>query len=393
MDMNKIIRGIAIVLAALMLTGSFYTIAPEPVQASSFFTGWRMDLSTNEWYYDVLGVPQKGWLKDKDNWFYMHPETGVMQTGWQKVSGSWYYLADSGVMQKGWQKVSGSWYYLGDSGAMRTSWQKASGSWYFLGDSGAMQTGWQKVSGSWYYLGDSGAMRTGWQIINNKWYYLNPQTGAMKTGWLRQGGRWYFLLPSGAMAENCWGKDGRDWYYFDADGQYVTETVTIDDRLEVFRTNGKYINTVSMDNMAAGLDSSTYYLILVSIDKCVTKIYEWIDGEWIPVQLYLCTVGDPSKGWDTVEGDFYIGYSPEYGSPYPRGYSFVDGEGHTLYYWTRFCDDYLFHSILYDQGTYNVSTSGNALGEKLSHGCVRMRVENAQWIYNNIPDGTRVIVY
>lgn len=372
---NKIIRGIAIVLAALMLTGSFSAVNPEPVQASSYFTGWRMDISTNEWYYDELGVPKKGWFKYDNNWYYLHPETGVMLTGWQKVSGSWYYLADSGVMQKGWQKIDGKWYFLNTK-------------------SGAMKTGWVKDGGNWYYLNPKGgAMVTGWKKIDGKWYYLNTKSGVMKTGWLKQGGRWYFLLSSGAMAENCWGKDGKNWYYFDSNGQYVTETVTIDGRLEVFRTNGKYINTASMDSMAAGLDSSTYYLILVSIDKCVTKIYEWIDGNWVPVQLYLCTVGDPSKGWDTVEGDFYIGYSPEFGSPYPRGYSFVDGEGHTLYYWTRFCDDYLFHSILYDQGTYNVSTSGNALGEKLSHGCVRMRIENAQWIYNNIPDGTRVIVY
>ena len=33
------------------------------------------------------------------------------------------------------------------------------------------------------------------------------------------------------------------------------------------------------------------------------------------------------------------------------------------------------------------------LGINASHGCVRLSIENAKWIYNTIPSGTKVIVY
>jgi len=32
------------------------------------------------------------------------------------------------------------------------------------------------------------------------------------------------------------------------------------------------------------------------------------------------------------------------------------------------------------------------LGKPASHGCVRMTVEDAKWIYDTIPNGTKVIV-
>lgn len=33
------------------------------------------------------------------------------------------------------------------------------------------------------------------------------------------------------------------------------------------------------------------------------------------------------------------------------------------------------------------------VGIPLSHGCVRLKIENAKWIYYNIPAGTHVVVY
>ena len=33
------------------------------------------------------------------------------------------------------------------------------------------------------------------------------------------------------------------------------------------------------------------------------------------------------------------------------------------------------------------------LGEALSHGCIRLAPENAKWIYDNILDGTTVVIH
>ena len=53
----------------------------------------------------------------------------------------------------------------------------------------------------------------------------------------------------------------------------------------------------------------------------------------------------------------------------------------------------LFHSVLYNankQGPTNSSV--RALGKKASHGCVRLAVDDAKWIYDNCPEGTTVVI-
>lgn len=371
-------------------------------------TGWQY--INNKWYYmDPSGAMTTGWqlidgywhfmndsgdmayewLKRGNTWYYLGTG-GTMQTGWQKVGGVWYYFASSGAMLTGWQFIDGSWYLLNSSGAMLTGWQKVNGKWYLLDSSGAMLTGWQKVNGTWYYLASSGAMLTGWQLIDGKWYYMDS-SGAMLTGWQKINGSWYLLNSSGAMLTG-WQQLGSVWYYLQDSGKMATETVTIDGYQQVFHTNGAWINTHAMDTKAAGYSSSTNYLILVSISDHVTKIYKKYGSSWAVEQAYLCTVGDPSKGWDTVTGSFYIGQS-SWGNPTWKGYSFEDEDGHTLYYWTRFYNGFLFHSIMYENGSWIETPYSNDLGKSLSHGCVRLRWYNAKWIYDNIPYGTKVVVY
>ena len=41
-----------------------------------------------------------------------------MQTGWLKNKNNWYYLNEKGDMQIGWLKYKNKWYYLQKSGAM-----------------------------------------------------------------------------------------------------------------------------------------------------------------------------------------------------------------------------------------------------------------------------------
>ena len=54
----------------------------------------------------------------------------------------------------------------------------------------------------------------------------------------------------------------------------------------------------------------------------------------------------------------------------------------------------MFHSVLYNQKEGKVTQSSvNHLGSKASHGCVRLSVEDAKWIWTNCPANTKVIVY
>ncbi len=56
--------------------------------------------------------------------------------------------------------------------------------------------------------------------------------------------------------------------------------------------------------------------------------------------------------------------------------------------------DIMFHSVLYNQKGGKVTQSSvNHLGSRASHGCVRLSVDDAKWIWNNCPSNTTVIVY
>ena len=98
------------------------------------------------------------------------------------------------------------------------------------------------------------------------------------------------------------------------------------------------------------------------------------------VQFWICSVGAPST--PTRKGVFTVGI---------RGYSFGAGTGHTCYYYTQYSGDYLFHSILYHEGTF--IPLDDRMGMHISGGCVRLPIDQARWIYNTIPAGTKVSLW
>ena len=134
----------------------------------------------------------------------------------------------------------------------------------------------------------------------------------------------------------------------------------------------------AMLNVANRYSSRTNWLLLINNAACRVGVYQGSRGNWRQVAYWLCSPGKPST--PTVRGEYTVT---------GRGYSF--GHGYTCYYYTQFYGNYLFHSVLYDQGTFRVQDG--RLGQQLSHGCVRLDINNAKWIYQNIPNGTKVVSY
>lgn len=124
--------------------------------------------------------------------------------------------------------------------------------------------------------------------------------------------------------------------------------------------------------------SVTPYLILVDRSTHNVGIFQGWQGNWNNIYFWACSDGAPNT--PTVEGVFKVG---------SRGYYFDSGNAR-CYWWTQFYGNYLFHSVLYNK---NGTLLDGRLGMPLSHGCVRMQIENAKWIYDNIPSGTTVVVY
>ena len=137
-------------------------------------------------------------------------------------------------------------------------------------------------------------------------------------------------------------------------------------------------DSVYVYNKIRNLTSPTEWLLAVDTESCLVGVYYKMPYGWEEGALWLCSPG--TYYTPTVTGLFSVG---------SRGYYF-DSYGVRCYYWTQFYGDYLFHSTTYST---NGSPIDTRLGMHLSHGCVRLEISNARWIYETIPSGTTVLVY
>lgn len=133
-----------------------------------------------------------------------------------------------------------------------------------------------------------------------------------------------------------------------------------------------------MNARAQGYWSNTPWLLMVNTTTCRVGVYRGSQGAWSQFAYWQCSPGAPNT--PTVLGQYVV-----------QGKGFSFGSGYTCYYYTQFYKDYLFHSVLYYQNTYRIMDG--RLGQNLSHGCVRMDINCAKWIYDNIPYGTKVVTY
>ncbi len=63
------------------------------------------------------------------------------------------------------------------------------------------------------------------------------------------------------------------------------------------------------------------------------------------------------------------------------------------YYWTRFYKDYLFHSVPFNEDGEIIEEEYNKLGTPASHGCIRLKLDEAKWLYEKLPLGVKVSIH
>ena len=387
-------------------------------------TGWYQ--VNGAWYYsNGSGAMQTGWLNRGGTWYYL-TGSGAMATGWINLGGTWYYLnPGNGDMKIGWYQVNGAWYYSNGSGAMQTGWLNRGGTWYYLTGSGAMATGWINLGGTWYYLnpGNGGMVGAGWHLINNKWYYFDG-SGAMysnrwignyyvggngemlantwvdsywvgsdgkwipnydpdaNANWVKSGNTWYYQRPDGSKLTNSWKRINGSWYYFGADGAMTTGWKYVDGYKFYFGTDGKMVQDV---DKLIGKQSS--YKLTVNRVKCQVTVYAANEtGNYcIPVKTFTCSVGKAATPthvgtYQTVRKSNPVELmGPSWGKYGTQINAYGD--------W--------FHSVACSNPdpTYSLAAGNyNMLGQPASHGCVRLCVRDAKWIYDNCGLYTTVVV-
>ena len=127
----------------------------------------------------------------------------------------------------------------------------------------------------------------------------------------------------------------------------------------------------------------TYKIIVDLYWKVVLVYTQDSDGEYtIPVRYMRCTVGKSST--PTRQGTFKMLSTKNRFAHF--------NVGGNAQYWSLITSATYFHSILYDAIDANTWTrsSWENLGKAVSHGCVRLPVPDARWIYYNAAPGTVV---
>ena len=98
---------------------------------------------------------------------------------------------------------------------------------------------------------------------------------------------------------------------------------------------------------------------------------------------FICSGGTP--GDDTPLGEYTTIEKIEY--------SWVERYNVGAYYWVRFFGNYLIHSVPFDENGEMIVEEFEKLGQPASHGCIRLRLEEAKWLYDTLPLGVKVIIY
>jgi len=142
-------------------------------------------------------------------------------------------------------------------------------------------------------------------------------------------------------------------------------------------------------------DPDKYYIVLDLTNQVITVYEKDEAGEYTRiVRTFICSTGrDKPSGkvafddsTPTPTGIWKIGGRERFGkfanfSEYAR-------------YWTQLVEDIYFHSIMFDSRQLDDIKSNpyRSLGSSVSHGCIRLLVEDAKWMYYNACPGTTVEV-
>ena len=313
----------------------------------------------NEWYYIENG---------KVNWNY----TGLAQRG-----NEWFYI-EKGKLNwnhSGIVEYNNQWFYV-ERGRLNwnyTGLGQSGNDWYYIvgGRVNWGYTGLVQKGNEWFYVkgGKLDWSYTGLVQKGNEWFFV--RNGRLDWGYtgLACNGEYYFYVKNGRLDWSYSGYaqiDGQGEYYEVRNGRLVGGTLTL----------------AKMHGVANNQDSPTNYIVIVDRAAHRVGVFKGSKYNWADAKYYKCCVGKPST--PTISGTYYIK---------SRGKYFDTGTKGRCWYFTQINGNYLFHSVIYDRQNSPKRIIDNSMDAAVSHGCVRLDLENAKWIYDNIPKNTKVIIY
>ena len=235
-----------------------------------------------------------------------------------------------------------------------------------------------------------------------KLYYATSGGDLLKEGWVTVNGEEYYFSNYVNNVE-CFAKKNGVYGYVDEDGDFITGWVIADNSRNLVRylnpnAPGFYTNcTAVINERRYWFDENGYR---------INDVSDWVDGPYtlmvdrsngvmtayaqygtVPVKSMRVSVGLPST--PTPTGTYYLERAGRWqvlmGPSYGQYASHVDGAGlggifiHSVAGWDT--HSYAVPEYAYDQ-----------LGYPASHGCIRVCVADALWVWLNC-DGSRITIY
>ena len=256
-----------------------------------------------------------------------------------------------------------------------------------------MQKGWLKYKKKKYHLDSkTGVMDKGLKKISKVNYYFNKNSGAMKTnGCEKVSGKLYYFFSSGkSQMKKGWFKGSdKKKRYSKGNGVVATGTKKIGSTWYEFSTkNGVLLKTLGddIDKKVQSKSSSTKYLVVVYRARYQVRIYTGSKNNWQKQKKFDCAIGKSST--PTTTGTYYI-------SGRGKMNHYVENGVNTRYwYYVYYKGKQGIHSgLYYDGGPNDGQDYDTRVNVKSTNGGVRVSLNHAQWIYNNVPNDTTVVVY
>ncbi|OFW64943.1 MAG: hypothetical protein A2Z35_05035 [Actinobacteria bacterium RBG_19FT_COMBO_36_27] len=155
-----------------------------------------------------------------------------------------------------------------------------------------------------------------------------------------------------------------------ADEEGQTDGEEIQDEEENSEQNGnEEIDFSSSDNFR------------IDVDLLAQKVFVYYKDKII--KTMICSGGTVEK--PTPPGEF---------TTTEKGYWFWNSTYNMgAFYWIRFKGEYLFHSVPIDKNYEILQEEYEKLGTPASHGCIRLAPEDAEWLYEMLPLGVKVVIH
>ena len=362
----------------------------------------RFDYKGYTYYVDTKGHRRTGFTKavigGKNYYFYLRSTKGSKGepvgsaiTGWNKINGYWYYFSKTyGRAQTGptVKKVGSYYYYFSASGKCR---RKAGvfdfngKKYYNIPESGKIRpyipvNKWIKPTGTgkWYYATSNGTLANGWTKINGSMYYFNSDGTCKKTSSATYNGQKGYLDDNGKFITNALIKLNGNYKYIDSGKGFLKNAwKTINGYKYYFKENGYMCQ--DLRKMYKNRTNPSWYRLVVNKLTCVVTVLTKENASStnynIPVVNFVCSVGQPISR--TPNGTF----TPSRGNRWQM----LMGPSWGQYGVNVYAGVIYFHSVACGSASsYAVPAAEfNRLGTPASHGCIRLCVGDAKWIYEN----------